>query len=264
MQHSDPVYQVPPGTINQPDTPPSSEIEITLDQYFDILNKGLDSRLITHYRKNRFCFLSSLCDKYGSDKGSLNPTGHVYNWPPHSYADYYSRLFDHCRPHIKRVFECGIGTNNPQFESSMGITGKPGASLRVWREYFPNAIVIGADIDRDILFDDDRIRTFHVDQTDSESVASLWTEVEESNFDFMVDDGLHTLEAGVCMFENSIGRLGPGGIYAIEDVNPKELLAFKDYFSGKDYRVEFVNLLRPGLKLKDNSLVVIRHITQEP
>ena len=30
----------------------------------------------------------------------------------------------------------------------MGKQGKPGASLRTWREFFPNAQVIGIDIDK--------------------------------------------------------------------------------------------------------------------
>ena len=236
---------------------------VDLDQYFQVMNKGLESRLVTHYKKNGFCLLSSLCERHGSDKGALKPAGHPYAWSPHTYADYYSRLFDHCRPYIKKVFECGIGTNNPDLESSMGSTGKPGASLRVWRDYFPNAIIIGADIDKDILFKEDNIKTFFVDQTDPGSIEKFWAEVEESNFDVMIDDGLHTFEAGVCLFENSINRLASSGIYIIEDVTPENLLAFKNYFSGKDYQVEFVNLLRPELGLGDNNLVIIRHITQE-
>ena len=41
----------------------------------------------------------------------------------------YSKLFDHCRDKIKLVFECGIGTNNPNLISSMNINGKPGAGV---------------------------------------------------------------------------------------------------------------------------------------
>ena len=37
-------------------------------------------------------------------------------------------------------------------EFNMTASGKPGASLRVWRDYFNNAQVIGADIDKRILF----------------------------------------------------------------------------------------------------------------
>ena len=42
----------------------------------------------------------------------------------------------------------------------MNINGKPGASLRAWRDYFENALIYGADIDKNILFKENRINTF--------------------------------------------------------------------------------------------------------
>jgi hypothetical protein len=74
------------------------------------------------------------------------------------------------RQHIKKFFECGLGTNNPNLLSSMGSMGKPGASLRVWRDYFLNAIIYGADIDKDILFAEEKIKTFYIDQLDSVAI----------------------------------------------------------------------------------------------
>jgi hypothetical protein len=109
-------------------------------------------RVFSFYRKNYECELSRLCEFYGSDKGETEATSHSFPWPNHSYADYYSSLFSHCRLTPTKVFECGIGTNNPNLASSMGVNGKPGASLRAWRDYFPHATIYGADIDRDILF----------------------------------------------------------------------------------------------------------------
>jgi hypothetical protein len=215
-------------------------------------------KLVVHYHKNDRSLLSQLCDEYGSDKGEIKTTGHPYPWPSHTYADFYSRLFDHCRHGVKRVFECGLGTSNPDLLSSMGSGGKPGASLRVWKAYFPNAQIVGADIDRGTLFEEDRIRTFFVDQTRPETIVALWEQAGAGDFDVMVDDGLHTFEAGRCLFENSIARLSPHGIYAIEDVPPVDLLQYQQYFHGKDYVVDYVNLHRPELALADNSLVVIR------
>ena len=54
------------------------------------------------------------------------------------------------------IFEVGLGTNNVDVPSNMGKDGKPGASLRAWRDYFPNA-----DIDTRILFKEDKIQTFY-------------------------------------------------------------------------------------------------------
>jgi hypothetical protein len=210
------------------------------------------------YRKNYECELSRLCDYYGSDKGEVQSTGHPYPWPSHTYADYYSSLFSHCRLAPTKVFECGLGTNNPDIVSSMGVNGKPGASLRVWRDYFPNAKIYGADIDKEVLFEEDRIKTFYVDQLDPESIHDLWVEVGVNDFDFMLDDGLHTFEAGSTLFLNSISRLAQHGVYVIEDVNGPDLREYEMFFSQLNYRVEFISLHRPGMDLNDNSLVVIR------
>ena len=213
-----------------------------------------------YYQKNLSCVLSELCDKYGSDKGEIVKFGHPYPWTPHTYADFYSRIFGTYRLHIKKVFECGLGTNTPTIPSNMGITGKPGASLRVWRDYFPNAIVFGADIDQDVLFEEERIKTFYVDQTCPRSINKLWQSVEIDDFDLILDDGLHTFEAGICMFENSISKLSQNGIYVIEDVGFSSLFKFKDYFSNKKYNVDFVNLFRNDIGLGDNSLIIVRLI----
>jgi hypothetical protein len=52
----------------------------------------------------------------------------------------------------------------------------PGASLRVWRDFFPNAQVIGIDIDEKTMFKDERINTYVVDQTDVHSIRSFLNE----------------------------------------------------------------------------------------
>jgi hypothetical protein len=185
--------------------------------------------------------------------------GHPYPWKSHSYADYYANLFRHCRKFIKNVFECGIGSNNSSLVSSMGAQGVPGASLRVWRDYFPNANIIGVDVDRDILFKEDRIETYYVDQTDPQSIADLWKNIHVEEFDLMIDDGLHTFEAGKILFENSIGKLSDHGIYIIEDATLQTLMAFKKYFSDKDFKVEYICMFRPGDPVvTDNNLLIIR------
>jgi hypothetical protein len=219
---------------------------------------GFDFKIVSYYKKNATCEISRLCDVYGSDKGEISIGPHPYPWPSHTYADFYSRLFWHCRDGVRNVFECGLGTNKPGLPSSMGISGKPGASLRVWRDFFPNAMIYGADIDRDVLFEEDRIKTFYIDQLNPDAIKSFWKIVGTSDLDFMVDDGLHTFESGSTLFVHSIDRLAQNGIYVIEDVGPADLLRYKDFFKNKDYTVEYVCLYRPSMPLSDNSLVVIR------
>ncbi len=235
-------------------------VAVSFEKYLGLLDDGLGSSAVSHYRKPARCHLSALCDRYGSDKGSLTESGHPYPWPAHNYVDYYASLFGHCRQYIRRVFECGLGTNQPGLPSTMGRAGRPGASLRVWRDYFPSAQVFGVDIDRSILFSEERIQTAWVDQTDVTSVSSLWQSNALDDFDLMVDDGLHTYEAGVTLFEGSVHRLADEGVYIIEDVSLASLLKFKRYFEGTDYRVEYVRLLCPQRPpTSDNSLVVIRN-----
>lgn len=222
-----------------------------------VLKKRRGFALETHYSRSPHNSLSELCDVYGSDKGEVRSDGHPYWWPSHTYADYVSRLFGHCRESIHRVFECGLGTNNPDLASSMGVDGKPGASLRVWRDYFPNAMVYGADIDKEILFQEERISTYWVDQTSPEAVQTMWAQIG-GTIDLIVDDGLHEFQAGRILFENSIDYLADRGVYIIEDVNPSDLLSYEEYFSQTPYFVDFVVLHRKDLPVADNCLVVIR------
>jgi hypothetical protein len=203
--------------------------------------------------------LARLCDLHGSDKGEVRAADHPYSGPSHSYTDFYSRLFSHCKTSVTKVFECGIGTNNPNLASSMGLGGKPGASLRVWRDYFTNALVVGADIDLEILFFEERIKTHYVNQLEPSSIARMWAEVQLYNFDLMIDDGLHTFEAGSTLWLNSRHRLAPHGVYVIEDVPTSELIRYQDFFAAHDYAIDYVCLTRPNSELYDNNLVVIRN-----
>lgn len=210
------------------------------------------------YRPETAQLLARLCDHHGSDKGSRGAAPRPYPWPPHSYTDFYALLFDHCRLQVRSVFECGIGTADERFAANMGAAARPGASLRVWRDYFPNATVVGADIDRAVLFDEERIRTHWVDQTDPAAIAAMWSAEPIEAFDLMVDDGLHTFPAGACLFKHSSHRLGPHGIYVIEDVTEPDIERYCRFFADAGWDAWIVRLDRRGLPLGDNSLVVVR------
>ena len=218
----------------------------------------LESQLAIHYASHCRNELTSLCDAYGSDKGSFHASGHPWSWKPHSYTAFYDRMFGHCRTHIKRVFECGLGTSNPGFADNMGPGGRPGASLRAWRDYFPDASVFGGDIDRAVLFNEERITTFHVDQTSPKSIRLMWQQVGCSDFDFIVDDGLHTFHAGSCFFENSIAHLREGGIYVIEDVTSSNWERYISFFRPYRISVELIRFHTPDGRDVDSSLFVLR------
>jgi SAM-dependent methyltransferase len=163
-----------------------------------------------------------LCEIMGrnnSDKGHMLITR---SW--HNYTPYYYKMFESIKDSPLRIFELGLGTNNENIPSSMGSHGRPGASLYGWREFFVNSQIFGADIDRDILFDCYRIKTYYCDQTNPDVIKNMWDEPElKENFDIIIEDGLHTFDANVCFFENSIHKLKPNGIYIIEDIETDKL-----------------------------------------
>jgi hypothetical protein len=158
---------------------------------------------------------------------------------------------------VKLVFECGLGTNNPDFQSNMTVDGMPGASLRVWRDYFKNAQIYGADIDKDILFQEDRIKTYYVDQLNTPSIGTMWKEIVVQNFDIIIDDGLHTVDANINLFINSFDKLKKNGIYIIEDVHISELNNIMEKL--KKFSPELIVLENKNVKYRDNNLLIIRN-----
>jgi len=168
---------------------------------------------------------TELCEIMGrnrSDKGHKN----ILNYH-HNYTTFYHSIFNKRKNDKLSIFELGLGTNNVKIPSNMGINGRPGASLYGWKEYFPNSEIYGGDIDKNILFEEDRIKTYYCDQTSVESINKLWTsDLVDKKFDIIIEDGLHTYEANVCFFENSIHKLNDGGIYIIEDIICKDKQKF--------------------------------------
>lgn len=190
--------------------------------------------------------------KWGSDKAS------------NSYTPLYSALFKERCDQQLRVFELGLGTNNLDVESNMGVFGAPGASLRGWRQLFPHALVYGADIDRRILFEEDRIKTFFCDQLDRSSIRELWShEGLQEGADIIIEDGLHTLEANLSFLEESLKHLRPNGIYVTEDISCERIKAWhkrlETIYSKQYPAYEFALVVLAGSG--SNNLLVIRRST---
>jgi hypothetical protein len=198
--------------------------------------------------------LDKLADLYGTDKGGkIGVFINKKSYPPHTYTDYYNQLFYDKRMSILKVFECGIGTNNTDVPSNMGKYGKPAASLFMWREFFPNANIYGADIDKSILISSERIETHFIDQTNVSSIEAFWLILGKDNFDLIIDDGLHRFEAGATLFENSITKLSETGVYIIEDVTHSDLIKYYSFFSEKKYDVRYVKFYSPEIKSGQSS-----------
>jgi SAM-dependent methyltransferase len=187
--------------------------------------------------------------RFGSDKG----------W--NTYTPLYSALFNGRRHQPLRIFELGLGTNNPDLLSNMGVFGAPGASHRGWRQLFPRALVYGADIDRRVLFEEDRIKTFYCNQLESSSIRQLWSQPEfQGGTDIIIEDGLHTFEANISFLDASLEQLRPGGIYIIEDIGWDSLRKWNErlekVYSKKYPNYEFVLVVQS--KRGHNNVLVAR------
>ena len=146
--------------------------------------------------------LCALSEKYGTDKRP-EPKGH-------GYTHFYDSLFGYRRNSIKKVLEIGIDV---------------GASLRMWEEYFPNAIIYAIDADPARLIHDGRIRSYQCDQSNVEALRDT-AQLIGGDFDFIVDDGSHVSGHQVVSAMELMPLLKPSGVYVIEDVPyPKEVIS---------------------------------------
>jgi len=203
-----------------------------------------------------------LCEIMGnnkSDKGNKHIT-----YSKHNYTTFYYYLFSNLKKENIKLFELGLGTNNLTIPSNMGANGQPGASLYGWLEFFENGNIYGADIDTEILFSTQRIKTFFCDQTNADIIKKMW-ENDELNceFDIMIDDGLHKFDANVIFFENSIHKLSKNGYYIIEDIKNIEIDLFETKI--KEWEIAYSHLDFYILKIpsivnfKDNNLIVVKN-----
>jgi hypothetical protein len=203
--------------------------------------------------------LCKLMKDFGSDKGSL------HNGELHNYTTYYYAILSPLRDQPLQVFEMGIGSNDTTVPSNMGSNGRPGASLRGWKAFFPKAQIFGADIDRKALFSEERIQTFYCDMTKPNEIAAMWKEPALARrLDLIVEDGLHVFDAQVTFFENAVRKLAKGGVYVIEDVAAEEIPRFEvktkewqSRFAALDLSFRIVRIPHPHNR-PDNNLVVIQ------
>ena len=80
------------------------------------------------------------------------------------------------------------------------------------------AIVPGAKdlLEIGVLFSEERIETFFLDQTDFAAYSGLPTKT----YDMIIDDGLHTVDANLTVLIYAMKVLRPGAWLAIEDIHP--------------------------------------------
>ncbi|MEQ8661202.1 MAG: hypothetical protein RLW62_10325, partial [Gammaproteobacteria bacterium] len=125
---------------------------------------------------------------------------HVPTKQGHNYNPLYERHFAPLRLAVRRVLEIGV---------------EAGTSLRFWRDYFPNAEIIGFDINELCReHESERIRVVIGDQNRREDLERLPGEI-----DIVIDDGLHTQVSQIETFRYLFRhRMAARGIYVIEDI----------------------------------------------
>lgn len=199
--------------------------------------------------------LTELCllfEKYKSDKCDA-----IY----HTYSKYYYEILNPLKNDVHNMIEIGIG-NKLLMRPIVGDDYQEGASLRAWRDFFTNANIFGLDIDKSVLFNEDRIRCYFTDQSNpkilNKTVDDIKNEWGIEHFDFIIDDGSHIKEHMLCSLFTLDKFLKRDGIYIIEDIHDHEV----DFFS-----TNFPPTMKPLLeyrgnhrkaKVQDNFIVYIK------
>ena len=163
--------------------------------------------------------LDELGLKYHTDKASY----------AHDFCSIYDATFGAMRDEPITLLEIGVAD---------------GASIRMWLEYFPNAKVIGLDLepgDNDTAYkkhaphpEHPRFTLYLGDQTDRDVLRTVGK--CEAPIDIVIDDGCHTMEAQ----QTSLGVLfqfvKPGGLYVVEDLHTSFVKRVRCCFVGSTGR----------------------------
>lgn len=174
----------------------------------------------------------------------------------HVYTPVYHEMFKDVREKIKKVFEMGIGYDKN------GRIG--GASLRMWRDYFPNAKIYGADKVKGTLFEEERIKTFLCNQNNQSRVREVVKEV--GKIDLFIDDAIHEWRYQTKLARLVMPLLKKKAVYVIEDANYFDLDKILDRLKEYDAAVPHLPHKEFGKvkgvehpKVPASRLVVVRH-----
>jgi cephalosporin hydroxylase len=140
--------------------------------------------------------LPALATYFGTDK-----------WGSHWYAQHYQTHFAPLRRKAIRLLEIGVG--------GYGDPRGGGESLRMWKGYFPNALIYGLDVTDKRPHDEPRIRTIKGSQDDEDLLKSI--SAQYGPFDIIIDDGSHVNAHVLKSFSVLFPLLSENGLYVVED-----------------------------------------------
>jgi len=138
------------------------------------------------------------CNQNYTDKGDLLPSGN-------RYANFYENWFSKIQNSATNICEIGVDY---------------GGSLKSYYDYFQNTQIFGLDINDKSLYNNDRIKTFILDQSKPQELDSFVNYCKSNNiqFDFILDDGSHDVEHQQLTFGILFELVKPNGFYIIEDL----------------------------------------------
>jgi hypothetical protein len=133
-----------------------------------------------------------------------------------SYLGIYEKYFAQKRLDVKVFVEIGVLN---------------GASLKVWEEYFPNAIIYGIDINPECKqYENNRTKILIGDQNDDEFLDRLAKEIPK--IDILLDDGSHITKHQIKTFNYLYKNITENGLYIIEDLRN----SYEEFFNEHDVR----------------------------
>ena len=201
-------------------------------------------KLVTTESKS--CALGNIFDHCGSDKNSR-----------HSYADVYEDLL--ADKEVPRILEIGLGSLNDFPYAGL----RPGCSLQAWRTRYPEAFIVGADIDPESVQAVSEI-AFLVDQTDPSSLDELSRKLSEYGlFDLIVDDGFHDPHANIQTMIKMLPHLSKDGAYVIEDVHSSLINFWRLVIAAMDLPGEIFDLSQLRPLVDDNVLIVLKSVPND-
>lgn len=139
-------------------------------------------------------------NNYDTDKFATDNTVCTWVSKKHSYVESaYGELFKRFRL-TKNILEIGVWN---------------GGSHLLWRDYFPEATVVGIDIKHcEKLNQQSRIIEIVGDAYKHETLNLF----KDCYFDIIIDDGPHTLDTMLFCVKNYLSKLSDNGIMCIEDI----------------------------------------------
>jgi len=148
-----------------------------------------------------------------------NTRGYTDKNTTHSYLPLYEKLLNPIADTATNVLEVGIG----DFLTHNVTTEKNGGSILMWEDFFTNATIHAIDIlgEEEVheeVLNSDRIKTYtNTDAYNADNVKKNFVD-KDIKFDFMLDDGPHTLQSMIDFITLYHKLLAGNGILIIEDV----------------------------------------------